>query len=118
MLLTPEQIKGRVDSAWFTIDMNPHVVDTSGVGLSGFFGCGNIWSGQGATTLEMLRQRLSIYPKATMDIDISLSNVAHFTRMDGEDLLALEKAFIARYGYVDKPGEYGAGPMPAPPVLP
>ena len=109
MPLTPEQIHHIVQARWFVIEFTARVTDTSDLGVSAFFGGGYLVSGEGASQLSALQQRLAIYPRATMSIDLLTHSTANFVKFSREDIEALRLAFLAKYGNT-------LPPQPAPPV--
>jgi hypothetical protein len=134
--LTPAQINRVVSQAWFVFDVRPNVTDTSGTSIAGFYGTGNLYSGEGSKTIAYLQTQLANWPRVTLKLDVpvdlrpavrggnappasppdSLDEGAiegpalqagdNFIPMTLDDVEALRQAFIAKWGDVVKPDYY------------
>lgn len=123
-LVSDAQLGLIVDAAWAVFDVNPNVTDSSGLGVSVFFGNGNFWTAEGAVELQELQDFLELYThpwrQPSMALDLGHSQISSFRPCTIADIVQLQALFTQRYGYVKKPNAYeifNGKPLP-PPYLP
>lgn len=103
MVLTSAQIVYITDAAWFNFYIEPRTVDTSGIGITGYFGNDFNMTGEGAVDLDKVTANLVRWPQAYLWLDVGMKGYPVFIRVWADDVAALRASFVAKYGDVVKP---------------
>jgi hypothetical protein len=122
MPLTCPQVAAITNQAWFVFDINPRQTDTACLGVSGFFGGGNLFSGEGAVDLERIQVFLLQFPRNSILLDVSAANNPGFGGIEPgtfrpvniADVVRLMTQFVWKYGYVKKPNAFAIYDAPPP----
>ena len=107
MALTTAQIDLIADAAWFFIAVEPRSIDTTGVGLTKYYGAGFTVSGEGTPALERVLRMMWQYPRGVFTIDVGSAGYQRMVAVTSDDVMMLHAAFYARYGGQIKPPVYG-----------
>jgi len=135
--LAQDQIARVVNQGWYVFEVTPNTTDSAGLGLSGFYGNGCLYTGEGSITLAYLQKQLVNWPKATLKLDVPVAPIpfqsegrspvsrdsfnegaiegpalqagASFIDVTLDDVEALRLAFIVRWGDIVKPSVYAIG---------
>jgi hypothetical protein len=104
--LTTAQIDLIADSAWFFIAVEPRSIDTTGVGLTKYYGAGFTISGEGTPAIDRVLQFMAQLPRGIFTVDVGSAGYQRMVAVTQDDVLALRAAFYARYGDLEKPAYY------------